>query len=215
MTRRRVLPRASALLFAVALLAGCGEDAGTGTDTSSSGGSAAGSSAPASESPATDSPATGEDGTSDAPPFPGNAEPDTAEASADALVTVTDIRTGRHEGFDRVVFEVGGTGTPGWDVRYVDQASSQGSGDPVDVAGEAVLQVTLTGAGYPYDTGVEEYAGPDPLPGQGTEVVTEVAFDATFEGTTVAFVGTSTEAPFRVYLLESPTRVVLEVAHPG
>ena len=119
MTRRRALPRASALLFAVALLAGCGEDAGTGTDTSSSGGSAAGSSAPASESPATDSPATGEDGTSDAPPFPGNAEPDTAEASADALITVTDIRTGRHEGFDRVVFEVGGTGTPGWDVRYV------------------------------------------------------------------------------------------------
>ena len=212
MTRRRALPRASALLFAVALLAGCGEDAGTGTDTSSSGGSAAGSSAPASESPATDSPATGEDGTSDAPPFPGNAEPDTAEASADALVTVTDIRTGRHEGFDRVVFEVGGTGTPGWDVRYVDQASSQGSGDPVDVAGEAVLQVTLTGAGYPYDTGVEEYAGPDPLPGQGTATVTEVAFDATFEGTTVAFIGTSGQAPFRVYLLEDPSRIVVEVA---
>ena len=81
-------------------------------------------------------------------------------------------------------------GTPGWDVRYVDEAASQGSGDPVEVAGDAVLQVTLTGVGYPYDTGVEEYAG-GPLTAADTEVVTEVVFDATYEGTTVAFVGTA------------------------
>jgi hypothetical protein len=114
-----------------------------------------------------------------------------------------------------VVFEVGGTGTPGWDIRYVDQASSQGKGDPVEVAGAAVLQVTLTGAGYPHDTGVEEYSGPDPLSAAGTEVVTEMVFDATFEGTTVAFVGTRARAPFRAYLLEGPTRVVVEVADPA
>ena len=81
-------------------------------------------------------------------------------ASAAALV---DARTGRHDCFDRVVFELGGIGTPGWQVAYVDRPTSQGSGDPVDVAGHAVLQVTITGAGYPYDTGVEEFAGPKPL----------------------------------------------------
>ena len=112
-----------------------------------------------------------------------------------------------------MVLEVGGEGTPGWDVRYVDQPSSQGKGDPVEVAGDAVLQVTLTGAGYPYDTGVEEYSAAGPLSVPDTETVTEVVFDATFEGTTVAFVGTKARAPFRVYLLEAPTRVVLEVAH--
>ena len=42
--------------------------------------------------------------------------------------------------------------------------------------------------------------------------MTEVAFDATFEGTTVAFIGTSGQAPFRVYLLEDPSRIVVEVA---
>ena len=46
-------------------------------------------------------------------------------------------------------------------------------------------------------------------------MVTEVAFDGTFEGTTVAFVGTTDEVPFRVYSLSSPTRVVLEVADPS
>jgi len=126
-------------------------------------------------------------------------------------VTVSDIRTGRQDGFDRVVFEVGGTGTPGWDVRYVDQPSSQGSGDPVDVAGDAALQVTITGAQIPDETGVAEYDGPNPLPGAGTQTVTEVAYDHVFEGTAVAFVGTTAQQPFRVYALSNPTRVVVEV----
>jgi hypothetical protein len=82
----------------------------------------------------------------------------------------------------------------------------------VDVAGDAILQVTLTGMGYPYDTGVTEYSASGPLSAADTETVTEVVFDATFEGTTVAFVGTTGRAPFRVYLLDNPTRVVLEVA---
>jgi hypothetical protein len=225
-TRRALLP-VSAALTACLLLAGCGD----GTTPASS--SSTATSAPDStESPAEPTGTAGGDAgdgdgdgdggedtvgdtvgdTGAAPPFPADTAADTAEASADALVTVTDIRTGRHDGFDRVVFEVGGTGTPGWDVRYVDVATSQGRGDVVEVAGEAVLQVTVTGAGYPYDTGVEEYAGPDPLPGQGTATVTEVVFDATFEGTTVAFVGTRAEAPFRVYALQDPARVVVEVA---
>lgn len=144
-------------------------------------------------------------------PFPADTRPDTAEPSPDAAVTVTDIRLGGHPGFDRVVFEVGGTGIPGWDVQYVQDPRSQGSGDPVAVDGAAVIRVMLTGAGLPTDTGVQEYPGPDPLSSGGTEVITEVVFDATFEGTTVAFVGTEERSPFRVYLLQAPTRVVLEV----
>ena len=94
----------------------------------------------------------------------------------------------------------------------MDAPASQGSGKPIDVAGDAALQVTITGAGYPYDTGVDEFSSNGPVTGAGTETVTEVAFDATFEGTTVAFVGTRSQAPFRVYLLENPTRVVVDVA---
>ncbi len=224
-TRRALLPACAALTAAL-LLAGCADAAAPAASPS------AATSSPAAddggETPVEPTSGTGggqADGDTDGdtggdagtagPPFPADTSPDTAEASADARVTVSDIRTGRHDGFDRVVFEVGGTGTPGWDVRYVDAATSQGSGEQVDVAGEAVLQVTITGAGYPYDTGVEEWSGPDPLPGRGTGNVTEVAFDATFEGTTVAFVGTRAETPFRVSLLQDPARVVVEVADPS
>jgi hypothetical protein len=205
---------APSLLFAVTLLAGCGNgDADTASSASSATSTAAAGSA--TSEPAPSSAPDGGDTGSDAPPFPANVEPDTQAASADSRGTVTEIRTGRQESYDRVVFEVGGTGTPGWDVRYVDQASSQGSGAPVEVSGDAVLQVTLTGTAYPFDSGVEEWAGPDPLPGNGTQVVTEVVWDATFEGTSVAFVGTSAQAPFRVYALDAPTRIVLEVADAG
>jgi hypothetical protein len=41
--------------------------------------------------------------------------------------------------------------------------------------------------------------------------VTEVVYDHTFEGTAVAFVGTTAQTPFRVYALSNPTRVVLDV----
>jgi hypothetical protein len=197
------------LLLTVSLLAGCSGDDPAPRASSAT---AAEPSAPAeSSAPAG---ATGE-APSGAPSFPGNERPDTADASADSRVTVRDIRIGRQDGFDRVVFEVGGTGTPGWDVRYVDEAVSQGKGEPVEVAGDAVLQVSITGAGYPYDTGVPEWSGPDPLSVADTEVVTEVSFDATFESTTVAFVGTVARSPFRVYLLEGPTRVVVEIADAG
>jgi hypothetical protein len=146
------------------------------------------------------------------PPFTADLKPDTATASADARVTVRAIRIGAHDGFDRVVFEVGGKGTPGWDVHYVDSAVSPGSGKPVPVRGGAVLQVSVTGAGYPYDTGVPEYAGKGPLTADGTKAVTEVVFGGTFEGTTSAFIGTTARTPFRVYRLGSPTRIVVEVA---
>jgi hypothetical protein len=81
------------------------------------------------------------------------------------------------------------------------------------VAGNAILQVTISGVGYPTETGIEEVDGSAPLPGHDTEVVTEVVWDSTFEGTSQAFVGTTEVAPFRVYLLTDPARVVLEVVH--
>jgi hypothetical protein len=211
---RAVLTAALASSFvAASLIAGCAGDADT--DTASSTELTPEVSSGATESGTQSEADTADDGSTDVPSFPGDAEPDTAEASADARVTVSDIRVGGHDGFDRVVLEIGGEGTPGWDVRHVDQPSSQGKGDPVEVAGDAVLQVTLTGAGYPYDTGVEEYSAAAPLSAPDADTVTEVVFDATYEGTTVAFVGTTARAPFRVYLLEAPTRVVLEVAHAG
>ncbi|WP_347058862.1 GerMN domain-containing protein [Blastococcus sp. HT6-30] len=149
-----------------------------------------------------------------ASPFVADTRPDTAAASPGAAVTVTDVRVGRHEGFDRVTLEVDGAGLPGWDARYVPEARSAGSGAPVDVAGEAVLRLVLTGVGLPGDTGIPPYAGPDPVVA-GHPAVREVVLDAVFEGQMASFVGAAAERPFRVYRLQGPDRVVVEVLHQG
>jgi hypothetical protein len=212
MTTTRI---AGALVAVAVALTACGDDGGgEGQDAASAPtGSSSSSSPPTTSGSATTAPpADGDGSTAGAPPFPANTAPDTGQASPDAFVTVTDVRTGHHEEFDRVVFEVAGTGTPGWDVRYVDSATSQGSGHEVPVHGHAILQATITGVGYPTETGIEEYDG-HPLPGHDDGVVTEVVWDTTFEGTTVAFIGTSGQNPFRVYLLEDPARVVVDVVH--
>jgi hypothetical protein len=200
-------------IAAVLVLTGC-----TGEQARTAAGSTSPSSAPSSSSVATTSsqtPSTAAHDIDAAPgqsPFTADLRPDTATASADARVTVRAIRIGPHAVFDRVVLELGGKGTPGWDVRYVDSAVSPGSGKPVSLRGGAVLQVSVTGAGYPYDTGVAEYAGRGPLTAAGTNAVTEVLFGGTFEGTTSAFIGTAARTPFRVYRLDAPARIVIEVA---
>ncbi|MDC7120952.1 hypothetical protein OMK64_05335 [Cellulomonas fimi] len=132
----------------------------------------------------------------------------TAEPS-DAHVTVVDVRVGTHDGYDRVVYEVAGVGVPGYRVEYVDQAVQDGSGEPVVVAGDAVLDVWLTGTGYPDDTGHDEFAQ-DVGPREGT--VVEVTRPLTFEGMTQSVIGVAGERrPFRVFVLQDPVRVVVDV----
>lgn len=148
-------------------------------------------------------------------PFPANTEPDTSDPSGTGLVTVVDVRTGRHEGYDRVVFELDGTGemTPGWAVLYVDQANDEGSGNPVEVDGDAILSVLIHGTAYPEDSGVEEFAGERVQP-EDTEAVKEVVYRYMFEGDTNAFIGVDGERkPFRAFLVEDPLRVVVDVQH--
>ena len=218
--RPRLVPAvAAALLLSAGMLAGCGGD----DDTESGGTTASSTSTSSSAESTTTAPTsagggdTDDDGpTTDPSPFPANTDPDTATASSGALLTVTDMRIGRHDGFDRVVFEFGGTGTPGWDVRYVDAATSQGSGAPIDVdglgdpAGRAHRRrlprrhrrrgVLRAAAGrHPRDRDGHRGGVRRHVRGADRRLRRD----------------DRREAPFRVYLLEDPVRVVLEVADGG
>lgn len=123
------------------------------------------------------------------------------------------VRTSRHPGYDRVVFDLGGTGRPGWRVEYVSRPTADGSGEPVILRGKAFLRVTLRGLGLPYDTGIEPI-GDDTtrFPGTGTRAVAEIAPGGVFEGDQQAFIGlTGTERPFRVFTRTTPARVCVDV----
>ena len=187
------------------LLAGCSDD----PDVSSTSCSRAAAPSAASPSPV-DAPAD-EAPSASAPVFPASTDRDEQEPTGGPL-SVTEVRVARHDGYDRVVFELDGRepGQPGWTVQYVDDPRQDGSGNPVEVEGEAVLSVTITGTGYPMDTGVDEVTSDPALPGD-LQVVQDVVLGAVFEGQYEAFIGTSGKAPFRVFRLDDPARVVVDV----
>ncbi len=152
--------------------------------------------------------------TTSAEASPTDATPKTGEGSSTAGVTVTAIRIGHHDGYDRVVYEFGGKGTPGWKVAYVDKAIQDGSGKTLDVSGRSILEVTITGAAYPFDSGVSEYLGPNPLEEPTASAVAEVRYGATYEGIAQSFIGvTADKPPFAVSALTNPTRLVVDVAN--
>jgi hypothetical protein len=149
-------------------------------------------------------------------PFPADIAVDEQASSDDAQLTVTDVTTGRHEGYDRVVFDLGGTGTPGWMVRYVEGATDDPADTQLDIAGDGTLQVILLGFQLPTDTGIPEWAGTNPVLTPDYPVLREVNVRGQFEGQESAYLGLDTAGhPFRVFALTDPTRVVVDVRHDG
>lgn len=130
-------------------------------------------------------------------------------ASEGARLSVTRVRLGEHPGFDRVVFDFGGNGTPGANVSFTDDPRWDGSGDAVPIQGATVIQVTITGVGYPFDTGVDAFTGGV----TGIGGITGVQVGGPFEGQALAFIGVGKATPgVRVSTLTSPTRLVIDIA---
>ncbi|MEV0245081.1 hypothetical protein AB0H76_00680 [Nocardia sp. NPDC050712] len=146
---------------------------------------------------------------------PQDALPKQQAPAGDAGVTVTGIRIGRQPGYDRVVYDLGGRGAPGWNVQYADRAVQDGSGRAIPVAGQSILQVQITGSAYPFDSGVEPYAGPDPATDPNAPGIAGVYGSAVYEGTTQSFIGVNADRPpFTVSTLSNPQRLVIDIATP-
>lgn len=138
--------------------------------------------------------------------------------SAATSESVTNIRTGRHACFDRMVVDVPGAGTRGlgYSVRYVDRIYQDGSGNYVPVGGGARLEVRVAAPAYDVDTGKPTYparAG-QRLPGvdlTGYRTFRDARFIGSFEGDTQIGLGVRARLPFRVWV--ATDRVVVDVAH--
>ncbi|MGW1743633.1 AMIN-like domain-containing (lipo)protein [Nocardia sp. NPDC001965] len=149
----------------------------------------------------------------EAVPAPDDTVPKQGEASPGAQLTVTDIRLSRHPGFDRVEYELGGAGTPGWSVWYTGRALQDGSGRELDVAGDSVLEVRITGSAYPFDSQVMPYAGPDPAVDPAVPGIAGVYRTTVYEGVTQSFIGVATDEPgFTVSSAVMPNRLVIDIA---
>jgi hypothetical protein len=146
--------------------------------------------------------------------FLGADEVSEVEPEGAAELIVEGVRTGIHEDYDRIVFDLSGEGTVGWRVEFVEDPRLDGSGAPVDLAGAHVLVVLMRGMAQPGADSTAYETGQLLVPGTGLTSVTEVLRTVPFEGQLAAFVGTRERVPYRVFELSDPPRLVVDVQVP-
>jgi hypothetical protein len=109
----------------------------------------------------------------------------------------------------------GSAGDAGWRIRYVDEAFAFGTGDPIEVEGDATLQVILENMALPpeFPEDIEE-AITDLINTQldvDGDWVTDVAVSTTFEGQHQVVIGTTDTHPFTVERGQDPQTVQITV----
>jgi hypothetical protein len=125
------------------------------------------------------------------------------------------IGVGRHEGYDRVVFQFKND-LPGYRVEYVEPPLKEdGSGRPVSVDGNAIVVVRMEPAsGFDLNTGegVMVYKGPKRIEGAsvGASVVQELVRTGDFEAVLSWAIGLSDKVDFRVTTAASPVRLIVD-----
>lgn len=219
-TRSRAL--CAALAVTALTVAGCGAETGdtepsVEPETRSVTTSAASSTAPASTSAAADN--TTEADTKDvsaaaAPAGAQSATPFTLEDThlqnpGHPELQIEDVRAGSHEGVDRVVVELSGTGTPNVLAGYTADPRQQASGLPLVPAGNAYFELIIQGVPWSMGLSDADLAKADPA-GVAAGGIQEIADGGIFEADAQYIVGLNAQRPYNLYLLENPTRVVVD-----
>jgi hypothetical protein len=141
--------------------------------------------------------------------------PVTGEMDLDETALLERVAVGRNEGYDRVVFQFR-NGLPGYRVEYVrPPLREDGSGNRVQVAGNAFVLVRMElASGFDVATGEGElvYKGPRRLSGAdaGTSIVKEVVRTGDFEAVLSWAIGLDDRVDFRVLTLENPARIAVD-----
>lgn len=131
--------------------------------------------------------------------------------------SVTDVRTGQHYCFDRLVVDLNGPAVS-YTVQYVPRIEQEGSGAFIPVRGGARLHVSIMAPSYDQD-GNPTYSPADrnELSNvSGYQTFRQVVSAGSFEGYTSLGLGVRGRLPFRVFTLDGPgagSRLVVDVAH--
>ncbi|WP_030542031.1 hypothetical protein [Streptomyces albus] len=125
---------------------------------------------------------------------------------------LVNIRSGRHDCYDRLVFDIDGTAADriGYYVRYVSQLRQDGSGDLIPVKGGAILEVVAFAPAYDPETMEPTLPGVR-LNVDGYRTFRDVVVAGSFEGQTQVGLGVRARLPFRVF--QTADHLVVDVAH--
>lgn len=122
------------------------------------------------------------------------------------------VRAGRHEHFDRIVFEFAGDQVPGYHVEYVDRPVREcGSGHTVELAGDGWLEVRFMPSRAHTEAGEVTIQRRERT--YGYPVLRELALTCDFEGVVTWVAGVAAPNRYRVQEFADPPRLVLDIRH--
>ena len=143
-------------------------------------------------------------------------QPKDADIETTEMGRITNVRSGRHDCYDRLVIDL--KGKPyGWRLRYVDQVGKSGSGEHVPLRGDGKLLVVAYAPTYDNDyrptyrpADVNELVNVS-----GYQTFRQVVLLGSFEGVSDFGLGVRARLPFRVFLLNEGgiSHLVVDVAH--
>lgn len=128
--------------------------------------------------------------------------------AAPTVPTLIGIRAAHHPSFDRIVFDFRGGLPAGRSAGYVRHLIGDASGQPVPIAGRAILRVRFQPAAAHTEAGTA--TAPARIAFGLPNVLTAVR-SGDFEAVTTYGVGLAKAQPFRLFTLRNPDRVVIDV----
>ena len=142
----------------------------------------------------------------------------TKAGGVETAPNLTGVRTGRHDCYDRLVLDLGGGSSAGFQVSYVDAVHSDASGAVVPLRGGARLQIVVRASSFDLnERPTFTPANPAELANvSGYLTFRQVAYAGSFEGQTTLGLGVRARLPFRAFVLAGPgdgSRLVIDVAH--
>ena len=189
--------RGAGLVIVAAALAGCGSSHPAGPS------GAAGSSAPASSSATPQTAAT---------LSPTGQQAGASRACQQPGTYLTAVRTGKHAGFDRVVFQFSG-GLPAVTAERVKAVYADPKGTTIPLPGRSYLHVVFRGASATCpQPSKRTWTGPSVLTPYLPQLLT-VSAAGDFEGYLSFGLGLAAKGPYHVSTLTGPDRVVIDFSH--
>ena len=124
---------------------------------------------------------------------------------------IVNLRYAAHPRFDRVVIDVAGR-VPSGRAQYARRFHYDGSGKLVPIAGRSGIALTLSPARAHDRNGRNVYQGPR-VARPHLETLKALAFTGDFEGTVSFGFALTHRAPYRVFFLPDPQRLVIDFKH--
>ncbi|NNE66072.1 MAG: hypothetical protein HKN33_05850 [Pyrinomonadaceae bacterium] len=210
--------RTSLLVGCLLLLTACPASDTTNNATTQTG---SGSNSSSSENGAGTNPTPAPTQTNDsskdgyAPPvFNGTTKKTRKVNNIESPAVLADVRTGKHNGFDRVVFEFKGSEMPGYYIEYIGEPITQcGSGNKVELTGNGGLEIRFAPAQAHTEEGKPTLFFSDNEQNPGYDIIKKVKSTCDFEGNVTWVVGVSKANNYRVLELENPVRLAVDIEH--